>query len=135
MASHRRRLLAAAAGAAWPLTAAAQTSDPWAELPAILARIEAPRFPNGDFALSSFGGSGDGRTMNTEAFMTFRGLMAAYEAERPERLTSSHFARREPEELLYDEIEAIWAAIDQGDDWSTFEAKVRAIREAGSALA
>ena len=61
--------------------------------------------------------------------------MAAYEPDRAERLTSPYFARAEPEELLYDEIEVIWAAIDQRDDWSAFEAKVRTIREAGAALA
>jgi serine/tyrosine/threonine adenylyltransferase len=71
----------------------------------------------------------------TEAFTTFRTLVAAYEPDRPERLSSAYFTRPEPEELLYEEIEAIWAAIDQRDDWSAFGAKVRTIREAGAALA
>ena len=46
-----------------------------------------------------------------------------------------HFARPEPEELLYDEIEAVWAAIADGDDWSRFHAKLAAIEAAGRAWA
>ena len=32
-------------------------------------------------------------------------------AERPERLADPYFAQPEPEELLYDQIEALWAPI------------------------
>jgi serine/tyrosine/threonine adenylyltransferase len=62
-----------------------------------------------------------------EGFADFRRLAAAYEPDRPGRLGHAYFARPEPEELLYDEIEAIWAAIDKSDDWSAFEAKLAAI--------
>jgi uncharacterized protein YdiU (UPF0061 family) len=65
-----------------------------------------------------------------DAFTAFRALLAAYEAERPERLADPYFARAEPEELLYDEIEAIWAPITEADDWSAFEAKLAAIERA-----
>ena len=65
-----------------------------------------------------------------EAFQAFRGLLAAYEAVRPERLADPYFGRPEPEELLYDEIEAIWAPITEADDWSRFEAKLAAIEQA-----
>jgi len=34
-----------------------------------------------------------------------------------------------------EEVEAIWARIDQADDWSALEAKVAAIRRMGEALA
>jgi hypothetical protein len=30
--------------------------------------------------------------------------------------------------MLIDEIESIWTAIDQRDDWSSFDAKVRRVR-------
>jgi uncharacterized protein YdiU (UPF0061 family) len=40
-----------------------------------------------------------------------------------------------PCSMLIEEVEAIWAAIDREDDWSKFEAKIRAIREMGAALA
>jgi len=62
-----------------------------------------------------------------EAFADFRGLVSAYTADRPERLADPYFARPEPEELLYDEIEAIWAPIAERDDWSAFEAKLASI--------
>jgi uncharacterized protein YdiU (UPF0061 family) len=39
-----------------------------------------------------------------------------------------------PPGVLIDEVERIWAAIDQHDDWSQLDAKVVAIRELGRAL-
>jgi uncharacterized protein YdiU (UPF0061 family) len=65
-----------------------------------------------------------------EAFTAFRELLAAYAAERPERLADPYFARPEPEELLYGEIEELWAAIAERDDWSVLEAKLAAIERA-----
>ena len=58
---------------------------------------------------------------------TFRELLEAFEPDRPERLADSYFAREAPEELLYDEIEAIWAAIAREDDWGPFHAKIASI--------
>jgi uncharacterized protein YdiU (UPF0061 family) len=68
-----------------------------------------------------------------EAFAEFRKLLAPYQPERPERLADPWFARPEPEELLYDEIEALWARIAEADDWSAFEAKLAAIERARQA--
>jgi uncharacterized protein YdiU (UPF0061 family) len=65
-----------------------------------------------------------------EAFAEFRGLLAAHRPDRPERLADPWFARSEPEELLYDQIEALWAPIAEADDWSAFEAKLAAIEAA-----
>jgi serine/tyrosine/threonine adenylyltransferase len=65
-----------------------------------------------------------------EAFTAFRALLAPYEADRPERLADPYFAQAEPEELLYDEIEALWAAIAERDDWSVFEAKLASVERA-----
>jgi uncharacterized protein YdiU (UPF0061 family) len=66
-------------------------------------------------------------------FRAFRDQLAAHAPERPERLAHSYFARTEPVELLYDEIEALWAPITENDDWSAFDAKVAAIGEARQA--
>jgi len=66
----------------------------------------------------------------SEAFADFRAKLAAYEMRRPERLASPYFAGAEPEELLYDEIEAIWAAIAERDNWGPFEAKLATIEAA-----
>ena len=65
-----------------------------------------------------------------DAFAEFRKLIAPYEPERPERLANPYFARPEPEELLYDEVEAIWAPIAVDDDWSAFEAKLVSLETA-----
>jgi uncharacterized protein YdiU (UPF0061 family) len=65
-----------------------------------------------------------------EAFTTFRAGLAAYEMDRPERLASPYFAGTEPQELLYEEIEAIWAAIAERDDWAPFNAKLAGIEVA-----
>ena len=48
---------------------------------------------------------------------------------------SRYFAQAEPEELLIDEVEAIWAAVSEADDWSLFNAKVDRLRVAGNAWA
>jgi uncharacterized protein YdiU (UPF0061 family) len=68
-------------------------------------------------------------------FRAFRDALAGCEPERPERLETAWFARPEPEEMLYEEVEALWAPITERDDWSAFEAKVAAVREAGAAWA
>jgi hypothetical protein len=67
------------------------------------------------------------------AFNAFRERLSAYEPERPERLQHAYFQRTEPEELLYDEIEAIWSAIAERDDWTPFEAKLGGIGAAREA--
>jgi len=74
---------------------------------------------------------------SSEAFSNFRALLAGFDADRPERLENAYFASADPEELLYDGIEALWAAIADGDDWGPFEAKLAAIEAArlGWALA
>ncbi len=69
-----------------------------------------------------------------EAFTAFRQKLAGFESDRPERLAHAYFSRSNPEELLYDEIEALWAAIADHDDWTLFGAKIDTIREAGAAL-
>jgi polygalacturonase len=45
---------------AWP-------GNPWAALPALLARIQPPQFPNRDFPITSFGASKDGPSDASEA--------------------------------------------------------------------
>ena len=67
------------------------------------------------------------------AFADFRARLKLHDAERPERLGHAYFARPEPEELLIDEIEAIWTAIADRDDWTPFHAKLARIEEAREA--
>ncbi|MFZ5721765.1 MAG: protein adenylyltransferase SelO [Pseudomonadota bacterium] len=69
------------------------------------------------------------------AFAEFRERLATYTAERPERLDDAWFAQPEPEELLYDQIETLWADIAQRDDWTAFRAKLSRIETARAAWA
>ncbi|MFD9882042.1 glycoside hydrolase family 28 protein [Streptomyces alboflavus] len=76
--TRRTALAAGALAAAAPLlppahsasaaSAASATADPWSRVPAILARIKPPRFPQQWFDIRDFGAVGDGATKNTAAF-------------------------------------------------------------------
>ena len=48
-------------------------------------------------------------------------------------LASAYFAQTEPEELLYDEIETIWAAIATHDDWTVLDRKLAGVAQARDA--
>src|SRR5262252_253965 len=66
-----KTLTAGAAAAAYPLPrwAGAQTrTDPWTEVPRILARIRPPVFPARDFDVTRFGAVGDNTRDCTDAF-------------------------------------------------------------------
>jgi uncharacterized protein YdiU (UPF0061 family) len=65
-----------------------------------------------------------------DAFTAFRAILAQYQPEGGERLAHPYFARTEPEELLYDELEALWVGIAEHDDWGAFEAKLAGIEAA-----
>ena len=69
-----------------------------------------------------------------EAFKAFRAALTGFEPDRPERLGAEYFAGPEPVELLYDQIETLWAAIADRDDWAPFEAKLAQIAQAREAL-
>jgi uncharacterized protein YdiU (UPF0061 family) len=68
-----------------------------------------------------------------EAFLAFRALLASRTPDRPGRLSHPYFAAPEPEELLYDEIETLWAAIAARDDWAPFTQKLARIETAREA--
>ena len=59
-----------------------------------------------------------------EAFDAFRFALFEHEPDRPERLEHSIFANPDPEEMLIDEVETLWAAIDATDDWSSLHDKL-----------
>ncbi len=68
-----------------------------------------------------------------EAFDAFRFALFEHEPDRPERLEHPTFAVPEPEEMLIDEVEAIWAAIDETDTWAPLHdklARLEAVRAA-----
>ncbi len=68
-----------------------------------------------------------------EQATVFRAKLAAFVPDRPERLQDPYFQRVEPEELLYDHIEALWAPIAEADDWDAFNSKLASIEAARTA--
>ncbi|MFN4240458.1 MAG: protein adenylyltransferase SelO family protein [Erythrobacter cryptus] len=73
-------------------------------------------------------------------FFTHRGgrgasgaLAEALAAYEPLPDTHPYWAEPAPQSLLIEEVEAIWAAIDQGDDWGPLHAKLAALRRMGEA--
>ena len=82
----------------------------------------------GDAARAGAGPRGD--LYGGEDFAEFRRRLEAARPDRPERLADPYFAEPEPEELLYDQVEALWAPIAETDDWSAFHAKLAGIERA-----
>jgi uncharacterized protein YdiU (UPF0061 family) len=68
-----------------------------------------------------------------EPFAGLRAQLAGYEPRKPR--DHEYWSGPAPCAMLIDEVEAIWAAIAQGDDWAPLTAKVAAIRRMGEALA
>ena len=56
--------------------------------------------------------------------------LAAYE---PVADAHPYWSDPAPQSMLIEEVEAIWAAIDEGDDWAPLHAKVAALRRMGEA--
>ncbi|WP_374597297.1 protein adenylyltransferase SelO family protein [Brevundimonas sp.] len=71
-----------------------------------------------------------GKLYQGEAFDAFRFALFEHAPDRPERLEHPVFARSEPEEMLIEEVEAIWAEIADRDDWSAMNAKLDRIEQA-----
>lgn len=61
------------------------------------------------------------------AFADLKARLLAAEPDRPERLAHPYFAQAAPCTMPIDEVEAMWAAIAEADDWSRFEAKLAEI--------
>jgi uncharacterized protein YdiU (UPF0061 family) len=68
----------------------------------------------------------------------FAPVRAALLARRPAsniNLDTEYFQSDRPESLLIDEIETIWAAIAENDDWSLFESKLSRLDDMDATLA
>lgn len=89
----------------------------------------------GGFASSARAlGGPRGKLYQGEAFDAFRFALFEHAPDRPERLEAPLFARPDPEEMLIDEVEAIWAAIDAHDDWSHLHDKLARLEARRTAL-
>ncbi len=69
----------------------------------------------------------------TETFQIFRRRLSGFEPDRPERLEDPVFQRPEPEELIIEEVEALWAPIADDDNWAPLRAKLARIEAARTA--
>ena len=74
-------------------------------------------------------------------FFTHRGgrgaqgpLAEALEGFEPVVDDHPYWSRETPETMLIEEVEAIWAAIAEHDDWRALDAKIAAVRAMGEAL-
>jgi uncharacterized protein YdiU (UPF0061 family) len=69
-----------------------------------------------------------------EAFAPLARALEAY-APVPGALDHAYWADEAPCSMPIAEVEAIWARIDEADDWSAFHAKIAAMRRMGEAMA
>jgi uncharacterized protein YdiU (UPF0061 family) len=53
----------------------------------------------------------------------------------PDALAHPYWDGEAPQTMLIDQVESIWAAIDERDDWAPFDAKIAAVRRMGEAHA
>lgn len=67
-------------------------------------------------------------------FAQTRAGLFARDPVRPERLAHAVFQAPAPPTLLIEDVEALWAPIAAGDDWTVFEAKIAAIAALREAL-
>lgn len=98
---------------------------------AIEAALVASEAPIDRFFFDGFGGTLP--ESYGEPFADLRAQLARYEARKPR--SHAYWSDPAPCAMLIDEVEAIWAAIARGDDWTLLHAKVAAIRRMGEALA
>ncbi len=62
------------------------------------------------------------------------GLELRGRSDAQQRLSHAYFQRATPHTMLINEVETLWAAIAERDDWSLFEAKLAQIAEMRDAL-
>ena len=74
-----------------------------------------------------------GKLYQGEAFDAFRFALMEHEPDRPERLEHPMFRQADPEEMLIDEVEAIWDAIAENDDWQPLHDKLEYLEAARQA--
>ena len=67
-----------------------------------------------------------------EPFAAFRAAIAGYDSAAA--LDHEYWSGEAPCSLHIDEVEAIWARIDEADDWTAFYTKIKDIRRMGEAM-
>jgi uncharacterized protein YdiU (UPF0061 family) len=80
-------------------------------------------------------GSSRAEHYSGKAFDAFRSALDGYDTAESTQLSHPRLSQPEPETLLIDEIEAIWARIAEADDWQPLYDKLAAIETYREALA
>ncbi|HTU12855.1 MAG TPA: YdiU family protein [Allosphingosinicella sp.] len=109
-----------------------RTGDLPADMPLVSALeqvLSATQVPLDRFWFDWRGGR---RPDGYEGFDEIAALIARH-APIPGALDHPYWAGVAPCAMLIDEVEAIWAAIDERDDWAPLDAKVAAVRRMGDA--
>lgn len=81
-------------------------------------------------------GSPEAAAYEHESFAEVRRRLEGFEpTEAAARALAedAYFRRERPESMLIDEVEALWSAIDERDDWGPLAAKLEAVRAMGRA--
>jgi uncharacterized protein YdiU (UPF0061 family) len=104
-------------------------ANPAALILAIDGTLRETRLPIDRFFFDSFGG----HAPDGEAFDEIRALLADFVPVRTRE--HPYWSDAGPCSMHIEEVEAIWSAIDERDDWGPLHAKVAAIRRMGDALA
>ena len=114
----------------WRLGVTPRGESDVAAIQAIERGLRASGTPIADFFHQSFGGR-----IPAALGPNFDEARAALRDYAPRKARDADFWNGPACALLIDEVEAIWAAIDEHDDWAPFNAKIAAIRRFGAALA
>jgi uncharacterized protein YdiU (UPF0061 family) len=69
----------------------------------------------------------------TPAFAGFRDAVGRHEAAEG-ALDHPYWSDEEPCSMHIEEVEAVWRRIDEADDWTLFQEKIKAVRRMGEAL-
>ena len=105
--------------------------------------LAASGMPYDQFFFDWFGGAASaaraaaGPAASHYAARAFDGLRQELERRAPtalEALRKAYFQRATPCTLVIDEVERVWSALAERDDWAPFEQKIADIRELGSVL-
>lgn len=74
-----------------------------------------------------------GELYEKEDFAPVRDALSAATPADPERLNAAYFGRCAPCTMLIDDVEKIWYAIADDDDWSLFDEKLAGVTQMGEA--
>ena len=108
------------------------TADAGAMIEAAVRGMVATATPIDRFFLDWRGGRTSGAYDGTD-WVAFRDAIATFRP-LPDARGHAYWADEAPCSMYIEEVEAIWSAIDERDDWQPLHAKVAAIRRMGAAL-